>query len=228
MQIELINRNSIIGLVGNSGSGKSTFISYFKPSKKVGVINYDTVKESNVRKQLYYYVMHYKYKINELDSRFNEIIKMLSISEDILDKSIYEISDSELTKVLIGSVLLYNPDFIIVDELLNDLDDYNKEKIFKLFMKLKKFFNKTIIVVTSDIDYIFEYIDDVIIIDEGKVLLYGNKFEVYNNNYELLLGKKIRIPEVIQLKEKMKKKGYIIDNCDSINELIKAIYRCVR
>ena len=212
MQIELINRNSIIGLVGNSGSGKSTFISYFKPSKKVGVINYDTVKESNVRKQLYYYVMHYKYKINELDSRFNEIIKMLSISEDILDKSIYEISDSELTKVLIGSVLLYNPDFIIVDELLNDLDDYNKEKIFKLFMKLKKFFN----------------IDDVIIIDEGKVLLYGNKFEVYNNNYELLLGKKIRIPEVIQLKEKMKKKGYIIDNCDSINELIKAIYRCVR
>ncbi|MBO6194962.1 MAG: ATP-binding cassette domain-containing protein [Bacilli bacterium] len=228
MQVnDFIKRNRIIGVVGNSGSGKSTFVKYFKQERKVGVINLDIIKVSNVEEQIEYYVKKYNYRIGDLESRKDEIIKMLEIDEDILYKDIYEISESELSKVLMASVLLYNPETIILDEMLDSFDSKTREKILKLFIKLKKFFNKTILIVTSNIDDIYEFIDDVIVIDEGKVILYGDKYEVYNN-YELLKSKHIRIPNIVTFIRKMKENNISIDNVDSINELIKTLYREMR
>ena len=113
MQVnEFIKNNRIIGVVGNSGSGKSTFVKYFKQERKVGVINLDIIKVSNVEEQIEYYVRKYNYRLGELKNRKDEIIKMLEIDQDLLNRDIYEISESELSKVLIASVLLYNPDTI--------------------------------------------------------------------------------------------------------------------
>ncbi len=228
MQVnEFIKRNRIIGVVGNSGSGKSTFVKYFKQERRVGVINLDVIKVSNVEEQIEYYVKKYNYRLADLESRKEEIIKMLEINEDILVKDIYDISESELSKVLMASVLLYNPETIILDEMLDSFDNKTREKILKIFIKLKKFFNKTILIVTSNIDDIYEFIDDVIVVDEGKVVLFGNKYEVYDN-YELLNSKHIRIPSIVTFIRKMKENNISIDNVDSINELIKTIYREMR
>ena len=64
-------------------------------------------------------------------------------------------------------------------------------------MKLKKFFNKTIIIICPNIDDIYEFIDDIMIIDEGKILLSGNKYEIYNgkSKYGVIYVHKI-IPQI--------------------------------
>ena len=228
MQVEkYINKNKIIGVVGNSGSGKTTFIKNFIPSKNIGIVNNEIIKESIVNDQIEYYVRKYNYRLNELEDRKLEIIKMLEIDEKILDKSIFEISESELSKVLIASILLHNPETIILDEMFYSFDDRTKEKILKLLIKLKKFFNKTIIIVTANIDDIYEFIDDVIVIDEGNVILFGNKYEVFDN-YELLYFKNIRIPSIVTFIKTMDDNNIKLDNVDSINELIKTIYRELR
>ena len=216
--------NKIVAVVGNSGAGKSTFIKKQKISKKVGIINDDTIRCNIVRDQLLFYVKKYKYRLDILEDRFNEIIKMLSINERILDKDVFEISESEYYKVLIGSVLLYNPEVIIFDDILCFFDEENKNKIFKLSNKLKKFFNKTIIFVTSDIDSVYEFVDDVIVIDSAKILLSGDKKEVYTE-YELLKKNRIRVPNIVEFIKLMKDNNVNLDNVDSINELIKTIYR---
>ena len=97
----------------------------------------------------------------------------------------------------------------------------------KLLIKLKKFFNKKIVIVDSNIDDIYEFIDDVIIIDSGEILLSGNKYKVYDN-IDLLEEKNIRIPSIITFIYKMKERGINIDNVDNTNELIKSIYREMR
>jgi len=228
MQInDFFNKNKIIGIVGNSGSGKSTFVKKFESNKKTGIINLDIIKCNNVLDQIEYYVKKYNYRLGELEERKDEIIKMLEIDSNVLDMDLYDISESELSKVLIASVLLYNPDNIIIDEMFDSFDNKTKEKIFKLLIKLKKFFNKTIFIVTANIDYIYEFIDDVIVIDEGEILLHGNKYDVYKN-IDLLNSKQIRIPNIILFINKLRKKNINIDNVDSINELIKTIYREMR
>ena len=228
MQIDdFVKKNSIVGITGNSGSGKSTFVNYFKMNKKIGVVNFDSIKCERVIDQIEYFDRLYKFKINELVDRREEIIKMLEIDSNILNNSVYEISESELAKVLIASILLYNPETIVLDEMLDSLDYSNKTKILKLIIKLKKFFNKTIFIVTSNIDDIYEFIDEIIVIDDGKVLLSGNK-TILLNNIDLLLEKNIRVPNIVYFISKMRENNINVDNVDSINELIKSIYREMR
>lgn len=228
MQVNsFINNNRIIGIIGNSGSGKTTFINNFTESRKVGIVNYDIINGTLVNDQIEYYVKKYEYKLGELEDRKKEIIQMLGISSNILEKNIYEISESELSKVLIASVLLYNPEMIILDDMLESFDDKSKEKILKLFIKLKKFFNKTILIVSSNVDDIYEFIDDIIVIDEGKVLIYGNK-KILLENFDLLKEKNIRVPNIVYFIKKMRDNNIKLDNVDSINELIKTMYREMR
>ena len=119
---DFLNTNKIIGVIGNSGSGKSSIISKFKNDKKIGIINSNVIKCDNVKDQIEYYVREYNYRLKELQDRENEIITMLEIEEDILDKSVYSISESELYKVMIASIMLCNPDNLIFDEVLFSLD----------------------------------------------------------------------------------------------------------
>lgn len=228
MQIDdFVKKNSIVGITGNSGSGKSTFVNYFKMDKKIGVVNFDSIKCERVIDQIEYFDRLYKFKINELVDRREEIIKMLEIDSNILNNSVYEISESELAKVLIASILLYNPETIVLDEMLDSFDSKTKEKILKLLIKLKKFFKKSIFIVTSNIDDIYEFIDEIIVIDDGKVLLSGNK-TILLNNIDLLLEKNIRVPNIVYFISKMRENNINVDNVDSINELIKSIYREMR
>jgi energy-coupling factor transport system ATP-binding protein len=229
MRIEnILNTNKIIGVIGNSGSGKSSIINKIKSDKKTGVINSNVIKCDNVKDQIEYYVREYNYRLKELQDRENEIITMLEIEEEILDRSVYSISESELYKVMIASIMLCNPDNLVFDEVLFSLDYKTKTKLLKLLMKLKKFFNKTIIIVCPNIDDIYEFIDDIMIIDEGQILLYGNKYNIYNDNYDLIKEKNIRIPTIVEFIKQMRDKGIKLDNVDNINELIKTIYREMR
>lgn len=228
MQIDdFVKKNSIVGITGNSGSGKSTFVNYFKMDKKIGVVNFDSIKCERVIDQIEYFDRLYKFKINELVDRREEIIKMLEIDSNIINNSVYEISESELAKVLIASILLYNPETIVLDEMLDSFDSKTKEKILKLLIKLKKIFKKSIFIVTSNIDDIYEFIDEIIVIDDGKVLLSGNK-TILLKNIDLLLEKNIRVPNIVYFISKMRENNINVDNVDSINELIKSIYREMR
>ena len=173
-------------------------------------------------------INEYKIKIEDVDLKIEELIKKVDLNKSILNKEMNYISTSERIKVLIVRSLLYNPDTLLVDNIFSPLDSKTRDKLFKLFVSLKKFEGKTIIISSTDIDIIYEFIDNVVVIKNGKTILSGNKF-AYFDNEKIIKNEYIDKPLVAEITSKVYKKSNIkLDKTDSINELIKSIYREVR
>lgn len=242
-----INENKITSIVGSIGSGKTDLAMLIgkkilpgagtveynssKIDDKIGIISnfsYEEMLDGNVDTFIRKKSIKYNYKLETIDKRVEEILKMVGLQTSILDKNIFNISKSEKIKVLLSQILLYNPELIVLDSIIEELDSRSRTKLFKLIIKLKKFYNKTIIITSCNVDNIYEFTDDLIILEHGKVLANDNKFDIYNNE-EILNNELVQKPLTIEFKNKIRLKSNIdLGNNDSINELIKAIYREIR
>lgn len=177
----------------------------------------------NVYEFIVFKLKEYKIKVDDLDTKIEELLKKVDLSKSVLTKDISFLSTSEKIKVLIVSSLLYNPSVLLLDNIFSVLDSKSRDKIFKLLISLKKFENKTIVISCLDIDIMYEFIDDIVILKNGECLLYGDKYSCFEN--ENIIDK----PLVVEISNRVYEKSNIkLGKNDSINELIKSIYREVR
>lgn len=188
---------------------------------------YDII-QSNVYNFIISKVKEYKVKIEDIDKKIEELLKKLELNKSILNSVMSNISTSEKIKILIVRALLYDPNTLIIDNIFSILDSKSRDKVVKLLINLKKFENKTIILSSININIIYEFIDNIIIIKNDKVIYYGDKFICFENK-KILEDKLIEKPLVVEIANKVYKKSNIkLGKNDSINELIKSIYREIR
>lgn len=240
----IIEDNKITGIIGSVGSGKTDLAMLigkisnpeygtieYTTQDKIGIISsfsYEEMLDGSVEDFIKSKSIRYNYKLDSIDKRVEEILKMVGLSNSILQRNVFNVSKSEKIKILLSQMLLYNPELIILDSITEELDSKSRTKLFKLIIKLKKFHNKTIIISSLKADNIYEFVDNLIILDNGKIVCSGNKFDVYND-INVINNEFISKPLTIEFKNKIKKEANIdLGNNDSINELIKAIYREVR
>ena len=153
-----------------------------------------------------------------------EYLSLLDIKDSFFEKEISYLSTSEKIKFLILQCIKANPDVIIAENILEELDSQTRKKIIKLLINLKKFDKKTIIVSSIDIDIIYEFIDNLIIIINNESIQSKDKYSIYDENGLIFYKPFIKeIEDMIFLK-----KNINLGNNDNINELLKAIYREIR
>lgn len=171
---------------------------------------------------------YFNYKLDHIKEHVSDALKMVGLTDKYLTRDPFTLSNGEMRKVAIASVLVFNPKVIIFDEPTIGLDDKSKNNLIKIIRTLKTRYQKTIIIVTHDVDMLHKIVEYVYVMYEGKIVMEGTKYEVFKEELEL---KKygVAVPKIMAfanyvLANKQIKLGYR----DDINDLIKDVYRHVK
>lgn len=248
--------NTIFGITGKSGSFKSTFIKLINGllvpiSGKIiigdNIINKKKIFNKDLLNEIIGYVPQdclemfthrkvrdeliniFKYKNKKFNqNNLNEYFDMFNMDKSLLDKEIDNLSNGEKKLVFLISILILDTDILILDEPTTYLDSKNIKILERLLKNLKNNYNKTIIVVSKDVEFINRISDNVVVMYNGSIAFSGNKYDVFKNisllnEYEIPVPKTIEFSNLV-LENKKIKIGYR----DEINDLLKDIYRYVR
>ena len=182
---------------------------------------------NNVREEISFGLKKYNYKIDMLDKRIEDSLKMVGLDNSYLDRNPFDLSSGEKCLLALGVVLSLNPKLLIIDDPTLYLDNKNMEYLIKLIKKLKNNYHKTIIIFTSDIEFAIRLTDNYIILKNGKICNSGNSKDLLNN-IPRLKSSGIEIPRIIEFINVVnKKKNINLDMTFDIKELMKDIYRHV-
>jgi energy-coupling factor transport system ATP-binding protein len=88
-----------------------------------------------------------------------------------------------MRKVAIAGILAYNPDILLLDEPTRGLDPLGAKEIMEFFKDLQVNNHKSIIMITHDMDLVYEYATRVVVMNEGKVVFDGDKLELFKGEY---------------------------------------------
>ena len=123
----------------------------------------------------------------EIIKRVNETLQLLEI-EHLKDKNPQEMSGGQKQRVALASIIVMDPEILVIDEPTSQLDPKGTEDIFKI-INLMANEGKTIILVEHKLELIAEYAQNILVLDEGEIILSGKAEEVLNN--KILLEKEI-------------------------------------
>lgn len=135
--------------------------------------------------------------------RVNETLKLLEI-EHLKDKNPQEMSGGQKQRVALASIIVMDPEILVIDEPTSQLDPKGTQDIFKIINIMAKK-GKTIILVEHKLELIAEYAEKIVVLDEGKIILSGKASEVLNN--KSLLKKGIGMTQYSMLAYKLEKAG---------------------
>ena len=138
-------------------------------------------------------------------SEVEKILKLLEI-EKLRDRNPYDLSGGQKQRVALASIIAMNPDILVIDEPTSQLDPKGTEDIFKI-INLMANEGKTIILVEHKLELIAEYAQNILVLDEGEIILSGKAKEVLNN--KILLEKEIGMTQYSMLAYELEKSGKV-------------------
>ena len=163
------------------------------------------VKET-VFEEVAYGLEDFGVPVEEIVERVEAIMKLTHI-DSLAEKNPLELSGGQMQRVALASVLVLEPDILIIDEPTSQLDPQGTESVFEI-IKMMKDKKKTIILVEHKIDLIAEYADEVLVLRGGKLIAGGDKAQVLSDIS--LMEQGVQLPQMAILGSRLKEKGFPI------------------
>ncbi len=231
-----IEKGELVGIIGHTGSGKSTLIQHFNGLLKgsSGVVMLDgkdiwedkrnirdvrfkvgicfqypeyQLFEETVYKDIAFGPRNMKLPAEEIDKRIREVIRFVGLDESYLEKSPFDLSGGEKRRVAIAGVMAMEPQVLILDEPCAGLDPKGRETILSLIRSYQKNTGSTVLVVSHSMEDISKIATKVLVMNESKLAYYDTVDGVFSHAEELRsMG--LNIPQLTQLFLKLKEKGY--------------------
>lgn len=163
------------------------------------------VKET-VFEEVAYGLENFGVPVEEIVERVEAIMKLTHI-DSLAEKNPLELSGGQMQRVALASVLVLEPDILIIDEPTSQLDPQGTESVFEI-IKMMKDKKKTIILVEHKIDLIAEYADEVLVLKGGKLIASGDKAQILSDM--ALMEQGVQLPQRAILGSKLKERGFPI------------------
>ncbi len=154
-----------------------------------------------------------------------EMLEVVGLDKSYASKSPFDLSGGQMRRVAIAGVLAIGPDILILDEPTAGLDPQGQKEMMDLFKKLNKVFNKTVILITHDMNDVNDYCDEVIVMNKQQVYGKGDVQTIFSDNKalnEIGLSNSFVQQVVSELNDKM---DLEIGYCSSLDELVEEIGR---
>lgn len=156
---------------------------------------------------------------DEMIKRVDEIVEYFNFGE-LVNKNPQELSGGQKQKVAIASVVVMNPKVLILDEPTSQLDPTATSEIFELLARLNSE-GTTIIVVEHKMELLTEYINEMIILSEGTVLMQGTAEQCFNSEYYRQAN--LLYPKYYQLGEELKRAGIINQSLTTYSQAVEVL-----
>lgn len=235
-----IDDGEMVGIIGNTGCGKSTFVrliaGLIKSDSGKIIIDGDDITdkkfnkkilrrklgivfqfpemqlfEQTIEKDIFFGLKQYKLTYDEKYKRAKEALELLGLDfEKIKDKSPLALSGGEKRKVAVAGILVCKPKYLIFDEPIAGLDCNSRDNFMKLLLALKQN-GTTIIIISHNTDYLAEYADRILVMDGGKIILDDKPNEIFNQA-TLLNNLNIGVCNSKEIANLLNKKGFNIQN----------------
>lgn len=185
--------------ISEYGGELSTKIGYIfqNPFTQISGVK-DTVFE-----EVAYGLENFGVPVEEIERRVVDVMEMTDIIS-LAEKNPYDLSGGQMQRVALASVIVLQPDILIIDEPTSQLDPEGTESVFKIISKLKEE-HKTVILIEHKIDLIAEYADEVLVFKGSSMIAEGPKEKILSDMS--LSEQGIALPQVAILGSRLKKMG---------------------
>ncbi|MCI5920139.1 MAG: energy-coupling factor transporter ATPase [Roseburia sp.] len=252
-----IEDGEFIGIIGHTGSGKSTLIQHLNGLAKAtsGTIyyngediyddDYDLRSLRNRVGLVFQYPEHQLFETtifddvcfgpknqgldkNEAGLRAFEALRSVGLPEELYYQSPFELSGGQKRRVAIAGVLAMKPEVLILDEPTAGLDPAGRDEILDLIQKMHKEKGITVILVSHSMEDVAKYVDRIIVMNQGQMMFDDCPKEVFKHYKELeAIG--LAAPQVTYLMHELKEKGLPVDiEATTVEEAKESLLKVLR
>ena len=231
-----IEKNQMIGVIGHTGSGKSTLMQHFNgllqpTSGKVFLDNQDIwadksklrevrfkvglvfqypeyqLFEENVFKDIAFGCQNMGLSRQEIQSRVLETADMLGIDKELLKRSPFALSGGQKRRAAIAGVMAMRPEILILDEPCAGLDPKGRNLMLSQIRNYQKKSKSTVLLVSHSMEDVAEFTEKLLVMSKAKLFCYEETYKVFRRADELKqLG--LRVPQIASVMQALRNKGY--------------------
>ena len=235
-----IQAGSFVGIIGHTGSGKSTLIQMFngllKPTKgevyiKGVNIHGEGVNKKEIRQSVGLVFQYPEYQLFEmtvyedvaygpknlglegdaLKERIEGALEAVGLAGEFWQKSPFELSGGQKRRVAIAGVLAMNPDILILDEPTAGLDPKGREELFSQLKKLHENKHLTIVLISHSMEDVARYVEKLVVLYRGEIAFTGTTREVFRHR-ERLEEIGLGVPQIRHIMDALNEKGMAVDS----------------
>ena len=252
-----LDRGEILGIIGHTGSGKSTLVSHLngliKPDSGQILLDgadiWEKPKEiSKIRSRIGLVFQYPEYQLFEdtvyadiaygpknmglSDEEINERIKLasqlLGIKTDLFEKSPFDLSGGQKRRVAIAGIIAMEPEIIVFDEPTAGLDPIGRQAIFKAIREYREKKNASVIIVSHSMEDMAAICDNVLVLNKGHVYDYGSANEIFTKAESLnRIG--LNAPMIADVFKILNQKyGYNFKNVITVDEAVDMLIPLIK